>query len=170
MGFSEQPMVRRSRGGLPAYCHPSVFAPTTHTVFHNNGDGTFTDETAKTGFSKAPGNGLGIARTAGPTFWLRTTPCRSSCSGTTTTARSPKWRSIEDSPMTMTPALFPEWASVSRIMITTLAGHLHRFPGRSEVRGLQESQGPVRVRQRTNRYRRHHEETLRLGRRFHGLR
>jgi hypothetical protein len=44
-----------------AYCHPDVFAPTAHAVYHNNGDGTFTDATVKAGLSTAPGNGLGIA-------------------------------------------------------------------------------------------------------------
>ncbi len=59
--FQNNPRCGDHAEGYRAYCHPGVFAPATHTVFHNNGDGTFTDETAKTGFSKAPGNGLGIA-------------------------------------------------------------------------------------------------------------
>ena len=46
---------------LRGYCHPDVFRPATHLVYHNNGDGTFTDVTEKAGLSKAPGNGLGIA-------------------------------------------------------------------------------------------------------------
>jgi enediyne biosynthesis protein E4 len=44
-----------------AYCHPEVFKPVTHIVYHNNGDGTFTDVTEKAGWSRLPGNGLGIA-------------------------------------------------------------------------------------------------------------
>ncbi|MFI5382506.1 MAG: CRTAC1 family protein [Tepidisphaerales bacterium] len=47
--------------GIRAYCHPEVFSPVTHIVYHNNGDGTFTDVTAKAGLGKLPGNGLGIA-------------------------------------------------------------------------------------------------------------
>ncbi len=43
-----------------AYCHPEVFKPVTHIVYHNNGDGTFTDVTRKAGFGELPGNGLGI--------------------------------------------------------------------------------------------------------------
>jgi enediyne biosynthesis protein E4 len=42
-----------------AYCHPDVFKPATHIVYHNNGDGTFTDVTKSAGFAGLPGNGLG---------------------------------------------------------------------------------------------------------------
>ncbi len=44
-----------------AYCHPDVFKPAAPILYHNNGDGTFTDVTAKAGLSKLAGNGLGIA-------------------------------------------------------------------------------------------------------------
>lgn len=47
--------------GYHGYCHPEVFKPVTHVVYHNNGDGTFTDVSGKAGFGKLPGNGLGIA-------------------------------------------------------------------------------------------------------------
>jgi len=43
------------------YCHPEVFPPVTHLVYHNNGDGTFTDVTKRAGLANLPGNGLGIA-------------------------------------------------------------------------------------------------------------
>jgi hypothetical protein len=43
-----------------AYCHPEVFKPATHIVYHNNGDGTFHDVTKAAGFAGHPGNGLGI--------------------------------------------------------------------------------------------------------------
>ncbi len=43
------------------YCHPEVFPPVAHILYHNNGDGTFTDVTAKAGLANLPGNGLGIA-------------------------------------------------------------------------------------------------------------
>jgi enediyne biosynthesis protein E4 len=42
------------------YCHPDVFQPIAPLVFHNNGDGTFTEVSQKIGLSK-PGKGLGIA-------------------------------------------------------------------------------------------------------------
>ena len=44
-----------------AYCHPDVFRPVAPILYHNNGDGTFTDVTAKAGLSKVLGNGLGVA-------------------------------------------------------------------------------------------------------------
>src|SRR5437879_13507005 len=43
------------------YCHPDQFRPTTHLVYHNNGDNTFTDVSKTCGFAAAPGKGLGIA-------------------------------------------------------------------------------------------------------------
>jgi hypothetical protein len=47
--------------GYRAYCHPDQFEPITHLVFHNNGDGTFTDVSKKCGIANSPGKGLGIA-------------------------------------------------------------------------------------------------------------
>ncbi|HEU0119149.1 MAG TPA: CRTAC1 family protein [Bryobacteraceae bacterium] len=47
--------------GYRSYCHPDHFKPAMHIVYHNNGDGTFTDVTEKCGFAKSPGKGLGIA-------------------------------------------------------------------------------------------------------------
>jgi hypothetical protein len=44
-----------------AYCHPEMFAPATHILYHNNGDGTFTDVSKTAGFSGRPGNGLGVS-------------------------------------------------------------------------------------------------------------
>jgi hypothetical protein len=46
---------------LRAFCHPDVFRPATYLLYHNNGDGTFTDVSAKSGFGTKPGHGLGIA-------------------------------------------------------------------------------------------------------------
>ncbi len=48
--------TRKFRG----YCHPDVFKPAAHILYHNNGDGTFTDVTAKAGIAGLPGNGLGV--------------------------------------------------------------------------------------------------------------
>jgi hypothetical protein len=47
--------------GFRAYCHPDQFPAIAHIVYHNNGDGTFTDVSKKSGFTAAPGKGLGIA-------------------------------------------------------------------------------------------------------------
>lgn len=46
--------------GYRAYCHPDIFKPVSPLVYHNNGDGTFTEVAAKIGLAK-PGKGLGIA-------------------------------------------------------------------------------------------------------------
>ena len=42
------------------YCHPDVFKPIAMLVYHNNGDGTFTEEAHKLGLDK-PAKALGIA-------------------------------------------------------------------------------------------------------------
>jgi len=47
--------------GYRAYCHPDQFNPISHLLFHNNGDGTFTDVSKKSGIAGAPGKGLGVA-------------------------------------------------------------------------------------------------------------
>jgi hypothetical protein len=43
-----------------AYCHPDFFKAIAPLVYHNNGDGTFTEVANKLGLGK-PGKGLGIA-------------------------------------------------------------------------------------------------------------
>ena len=46
--------------GYRSYCHPDYFKPMSPLVFHNNGNGTFTDISAKAGLDK-PCKGLGLA-------------------------------------------------------------------------------------------------------------
>ena len=46
--------------GYRAYCHPDVFQPISPQVYHNDGNGHFTEVSQKIGLSK-PGKGLGIA-------------------------------------------------------------------------------------------------------------
>ena len=43
-----------------AYCHPDIFKAAPPLVYHNNGNGTFTEVSAKIGLGK-PGKGLGLA-------------------------------------------------------------------------------------------------------------
>ena len=46
--------------GYRAYCHPDLFQPVSPLVYHNDGNGHFTEVSQKIGLSK-PGKGLGIA-------------------------------------------------------------------------------------------------------------
>jgi enediyne biosynthesis protein E4 len=46
--------------GYRAYCHPDYFQPISPLVYHNEGNGHFTEVAQKMGFTK-PGKGLGLA-------------------------------------------------------------------------------------------------------------
>src|ERR1700756_419076 len=48
------------REGYRSYCHPDIFQPVAPVVFHNDGNGHFTEVSQRIGLSK-PGKGLGIA-------------------------------------------------------------------------------------------------------------
>lgn len=48
-----------SRDGYRSYCHPDLFPAITPLVYHNNGDGTFTEISKQIGMA-LPGKGLGI--------------------------------------------------------------------------------------------------------------
>ena len=50
----------RLEGGR-SYCHPDNFKPISDYLFHNNGDGTFTDVSLTSHISASPGKGLGVA-------------------------------------------------------------------------------------------------------------
>ena len=43
------------------YCNPSVYPPASASLFHNNGNGTFTDVSARAGLTRAPARGLGVS-------------------------------------------------------------------------------------------------------------
>jgi enediyne biosynthesis protein E4 len=49
--------------GRRYYCIPRVFKPTPSLLFHNNGDGTFTEVSRGTDIAKAMGKGLGVVAT-----------------------------------------------------------------------------------------------------------
>ena len=51
---------RRESGGFRAYCHPDIFKPESPLVFHNDGNGKFTEVSHEVGIDK-PGKGLGVA-------------------------------------------------------------------------------------------------------------
>ncbi len=46
--------------GRPDYCGPEAFPPLPDTLLHNNGDGTFTDVSARAGMSSVAAAGLGV--------------------------------------------------------------------------------------------------------------
>jgi len=61
-GAGENPLcgtddTRTQRG----YCHPLIFRPSPNVLYHNAGDGTFTDISAHAGIAPLEGNGLGVA-------------------------------------------------------------------------------------------------------------
>ena len=59
--FDNNPWCGERKPGHRSYCHPKHFAPVPHLVYRNRGDGTFEDASESSGFSAAPGKGLGIA-------------------------------------------------------------------------------------------------------------
>ena len=59
--FSGNIYCGEHKPGYRSYCHPNEFKPATHLVYHNNGDGTFTDVSKKCGIGAVPSKGLGIA-------------------------------------------------------------------------------------------------------------
>jgi hypothetical protein len=46
--------------GMRSYCHPDDFHGQPPTLYHNNGDGTFTDVSRSSGIGLKGGNGLGV--------------------------------------------------------------------------------------------------------------
>lgn len=49
-----------SAGSAPDYCNPVVYDPVPDRLFRNDGDGTFTDVSARTGIARARARGLGV--------------------------------------------------------------------------------------------------------------
>jgi len=47
--------------GIRAYCSPDSYAGLPNLLFHNNGDGTFTDVSEESGIFKHVGKGMGVA-------------------------------------------------------------------------------------------------------------
>ena len=46
--------------GMRSYCHPNVFHGQPAALYHNNGDGTFTDASQSSGLGPKAANGLGV--------------------------------------------------------------------------------------------------------------
>src|SRR6266567_4485559 len=62
-GLSKHTSCGDNKLGRHYYCIPRIFKPTHSFLYHNNGDGTFTDVTAGTDIEKALGKGLGVVAT-----------------------------------------------------------------------------------------------------------
>ena len=58
--FSKNIYCGSHEAGGRSYCHPDNFKPVTDYLFHNNGDGTFTDVSEKSHIAQSPGKGLGV--------------------------------------------------------------------------------------------------------------
>jgi len=56
--YSDKPLC--AYRGVADYCHPRYYKPTPDQLFINNGDGTFTDESAAWGIRDHPGKGMGV--------------------------------------------------------------------------------------------------------------
>ena len=59
--FENNPWCGDREPRLRSYCHPKHFAPVTHLLYRNRGDGTFEDVSRSSGFGGSPGKGLGLA-------------------------------------------------------------------------------------------------------------
>ncbi len=62
-GLNKQIFCGDNKIGRRFYCIPRVFKPTPSMLFHNNGDGTFTEVSSGTAIQKALGKGLGVVAT-----------------------------------------------------------------------------------------------------------
>jgi hypothetical protein len=61
--YTNKPSCGVNKAGQRYYCIPRLFKPTHSFLFHNNGDGTFTDVTRGTAIERAMGKGLGVVAT-----------------------------------------------------------------------------------------------------------
>ena len=48
-------------GKYRSYCHPKYYEGLPNTLYHNNGDGTFTDVSERSGIARHIGKGMGVA-------------------------------------------------------------------------------------------------------------
>lgn len=51
---------KATAGGYRGYCPPDKFKPIAYSLYHNHGDGRFTDVTKPSAFASAAGKGLGV--------------------------------------------------------------------------------------------------------------
>ena len=58
--LDENPYCGLRKEGYRMYCHPTQFDGMADRLFHNNGDGTFTDVSKQAGIANPAGKGLGV--------------------------------------------------------------------------------------------------------------
>ncbi|HST50397.1 MAG TPA: CRTAC1 family protein [Pyrinomonadaceae bacterium] len=61
--YTKEMSCGNNRLGQKYYCIPRVFKPTPSQLFHNNGDGTFTDVSKESGIAGSPGKSFGAVAT-----------------------------------------------------------------------------------------------------------
>jgi len=59
--FDDDRFCGQHRPGGRSYCHPDNYRGVTNILYHNNGDGTFTDVSQKAGIANPAGKSLGVA-------------------------------------------------------------------------------------------------------------
>ena len=59
--LAKAPYCGYRKEGYRMYCDPQQFDGTPNLLYHNNGDGTFTDVSKKAGVANPAGKGLGVA-------------------------------------------------------------------------------------------------------------
>jgi hypothetical protein len=59
--FDEDPFCGERKPGGRAYCHPDSFRGIANVLYHNEGNGVFTDVSQKAGIANPAGKGLGVA-------------------------------------------------------------------------------------------------------------
>ena len=61
--YNKETTCGNNRLGQKFYCIPRVFKPRPSHLYHNNGNGTFTDVSEKSGIAKSPGKSFGVVAT-----------------------------------------------------------------------------------------------------------
>lgn len=60
-GFQRNRYCGEKKPGYRAYCHPDNFDGVTSLLYHNRGDGTFTDVSSQAGIAESIGKALGVS-------------------------------------------------------------------------------------------------------------
>jgi enediyne biosynthesis protein E4 len=61
--YNKQTSCSNNGLGRKCYCIPRIFQPQPSHLFHNNGDGTFSDVSNDSGFARSPGKSFGAVAT-----------------------------------------------------------------------------------------------------------